>query len=756
MAAFLAILAWGWLPLTPSHEELIAYAGKLDYLKEQVKLGQFPGWWITGFLGGFSGVAVMSYVVSLIPYALLSLVMPSVLAFKIGGLLMLGLGALAARSFGCRFSRCEWSGSMIGLIYLCSAQLLMRLGWQEHMTIVTAFPLIPLTFLTMLRVAERGSPGDALLLAVSFSATLLCWSKIGATLSVPLAAFALWIFISRPETRQNLMRGACWSVPGILLMGVLPLLPLIREFGFMTVFELRPFADWQAMYSIKSAASWFDRGGDLFKSLPTVLQVDRGGYYLGLLQILSVAAILIRTWQRPADIPHGLRLSLALTLGMFWLSVGPRSILQGHMEFMSGAYQLPDWSVSLIWFGLIAPAIVFWWMLPHSRLRKVWFTGIAAIYYFVPGFLWIEKIPLFENLRAPDSFWILNGTFAWSVASGIALVSCLRWIQFPKWRPIAAVGACAFIIWDASASARGFFASGLSETLYSDFGKAMEFLRSDPMPGRVLPVSGRYFYLGTPILAERPLSTEAAHHNFMLRETANLESMQSQSFQTLQTYLSLAGVSHILIDKKDPGLAPETSQWFNTWLSTVFENEHFKILRNPDALFPAFLSTKVERMPDAIASDALITAENGILLLNDTSVEVSKSIPRSDTDITSFQRVSLNKNSSNQFELIMNNQSGVIVLNQAWHPDWTVSVDGHPRNLERAAGAFPAVAVNESDTLVVFLFSPPVWYQITILGGITSWIIVLLTLLAACFNSRVAKIFSDRSTAAHGLGEIKP
>jgi hypothetical protein len=742
LAAFLAVigacligLGSAWLPLTPSHEELIAYAGKWAWMKERWSQGNFPAWWVGDFLGGFSGVAMLSYAASLLPYGLVSFFLPEVEAFKVGGLLLLGLGALAARSFGCEFTRCRWTGSLIGLLYFASPQLLMRLGWQEHMTIVTTFPLIPLTFWALLRLSKTGSARDALLLAMAFAATLLCWSKMGATLAVPLAGFALWLFFSQRECRPNLLKGARWAVPAVLLLGVLPLLPLLREFRFMTVFELGPFTGWQAMYSAKSAVSWLDRGGVFLQNLPPMLNVDRGGYYLGFLPLLAVVGVIAMTWKNRPQTPAGFRVMVALTLLVFWLSFGLRSVIQGHFELMSGAFQLPDWSISIPWFALIAPGVFLWWAIDPSRWKAAIFSVLVFAYYLIPGFVWIEKIPLFANLRAPDSFWILNGPFLWAVAGGIAIGFCIKQVRMRWIRVSASAAVCVLVLWDASGSARGFFANGLPNALFRDFENATEFLREAKVPGRVLPISGRYFYLGIPAHAHRALSTEAAHHNFMLRDTAVLEAAKFHSLTALQTYLTVAGVSHVLIDRNDVGLTPETEAWFSSWMEKPFENPHFTIYENPAALFPAFFSSNATRASNATPENALAAAAIGIVFINDQEAAEVLERPEEVGSINDFQRIEMVHASPGSFEATLDREAGILVLNQAWHPDWAATVNGVPVPIEKAAGAFPAVETNAGKSEVAFTFSPPVWYGISMFGGAAAWILALVAVLALSLRS---------------------
>lgn len=757
LAAFIVVvtgcligLGTAWLPLTPSHEELIAYAGKWSWMREQWAQGNSPSWWIGDFLGGFSGVAMLSYAASLVPYALLSLVLPDVEAFKVGGLLLLGLGALAARSFGCEFTRCRWTGSLIGLLYFTSPQLLMRLGWQEHMTIVTTFPLVPLTFWAMLRVATTGSLKDSLLLAMSFAATLLCWSKMGATLSVPLAGFALWLFASRPDARMHLLKGAMWAIPAILLLGVLPLLPLLREFRLMTVFELGPFSVWQAMYSAKSAASWLDRGGEFFGNLPPILSVDRGGYYLGIIPLVAVIGTIVATWKNRIAAPVGLRAMLALTLVIFWLSLGPRSVIQGHFELMSGAFNLPDWSISLPWFALVAPGVFLWWAVGPARWRMAIFAVLLLVYYLVPGFVWIERIPLFANLRAPDSFWILNGSFLWSVAGGIAVAFCLKRIRIPWVRIAVAAAVCVFVLWDASINARGFFSNGLPSALYRDFQKATEFLRDAEPAGRVSALSGRYFYLGIPAESKRALSTEAIQHYFMLRNTALLEAARGNSLASLQTYLALAGVSHVLIDRNDTVLTSDGEAWFSSWMPKPFENPHFSIYENPNALFPAYFSSRSIRASNATPENALAAAVLGIVLIGDPSAPEVLEKPENPGSTSDFKNVEVIQDSPVEFRAVSDHGPGILVLSQAWHPDWTATINSVPVGVQRASGAFPAVELDAGRSQVVFTFSPPGWYGVVMTVSLVSWMLSVIAIIALTLRSMGA---GGRSSTPIGESE---
>ncbi|HVE15206.1 MAG TPA: hypothetical protein VNB29_00655, partial [Chthoniobacterales bacterium] len=287
VALYLAVIGWGWLPQTGSSAELLGHAAKIESIVHLLRSGDFA--WFPDYLTGTPSATLLSFALAVPVYApALSLFASPEVAMKVTAMALLALGGLAAYAFGRRLAGDDWSALAIGCAYLLTPQLLLRAGWQEHMTILVVVPLVPLAFLAMLRVAERGTPYDAILLAVVWAASLLAWSKMGATLALPLGIFALWLFIARPECRVNLVRGLIWFLPAIFFLGVLPLLPLLREHRFMTVFELDPFSSWQNAYSAKTATGWFDRAGALFNALPPTFHIDRGGYYLGLVGLAAV------------------------------------------------------------------------------------------------------------------------------------------------------------------------------------------------------------------------------------------------------------------------------------------------------------------------------------------------------------------------------------------------------------------------------------------------------------------------------------
>jgi uncharacterized membrane protein YfhO len=75
------------------------------------------------------------------------------------------------------------------------------------------------------------------------------------------------------------------------------------------------------------------------------------------------------------------------------------------------------------------------------------------------------------------------------------------------------------------------------------------------------------------------------------------------------------------------------------------------------------------------------------------------------------------------------NASGWLVVSEAYHPDWTVMIDGKPAQTTRAEAALLSTYVPAGSHEVIFQFKAPAWYSLCLLIGVLSWIIALTALL---------------------------
>jgi dolichol-phosphate mannosyltransferase len=722
VAVYLAAIGWGWFHQAGTAGELLGHAAKIQAILDMLDSGDIA--WFPQYLGGAPSAGLLSFALAVPVYApALWLIADPATAMKVTALVLLALGGFAAFAFGRRLGNSGWSGFAVGCAWLLAPQLLQRAGMLEHMTILVAIPLVPLAFLAMLRVAERGAVFDAILLAVVISAALLAWSKMGATLAIPLVMFAAWMFLTRPECRWNLLRGAKWSVPATILLGVVPLLPILREHAFMTVFEMDPFHAWQATYSMKSGTAWFDRAGALFQHLPPIFRIDAGGYYLGLVGLAAVACTILTTWRQsvlPREIGT-IRAFLLIALGMSWISFGPRSVLSGHFELLDSAKNFPNLAITLHWLTLAAQGVFIFWCLPAWRWRVQVFIAVFAVYLFVPVFPLLERLPLYGSLRAPDSFWILNGTFAWIVGSALAVVFCLRRFPYARLRPALAVVVLAAACVDFSPYFAWFYRGGIDAKTFASYREISEKLRTTP--GRVLPVTVRYFNLNLPLTTGRPLSTEALNHYLMPRDAARMQAAARMSATNMLAYFQLAGISHVLVDFST---SDDTQQWYRSLLPVGIHSEAFDALENPSSLYPGFFADSAVPAPGGYEEyiEALQQAKDQrITLASPGGVPLPETMASTSHSFTRLTPPKPRTNSTISFPAP--GRAGWVVLSESWHPDWKAVVDDAPAAVFRASGGYPAVHVDATNHEVEFRFTPPAWYAACLFTGGFSWIIAL-------------------------------
>ena len=214
----------------------------------------------------------------------------------------------------------------------------------------------------------------------------------------------------------------------------------------------------------------------------------------------------------------------------------------------------------------------------------------------------------------------MGGTFCFSVASGVAARLLLQGISGGNLRVVAALTLLGIAWLDSVSSVPSFFRGPIDRQTFDDFVAAQRFLSEQARPGRVAPYSGRYFYLLTPILSGRPIIAEAFNSHLMLRGVAELQRASLQSKQTFITFLNIAGVSQILIDKKDPDTPQSLQEFLRSVGTPIFENEHFVILENPESLYPAAFSKyfiELDEAPEEIATRSLSAAAGGLLVVSE-------------------------------------------------------------------------------------------------------------------------------------------
>ena len=434
-----------------------------------------------------------------------------------------------------------------------------------------------------------------------------------------------------------------------------------------------------------------------------------------------------------------------------WFASGPDGILLGHINTLKTSQGIPDTSIPLLWISLV------WigWMIYRTAFqllpKKAWVPALMTLFVLaVPVFRFAEFLPLFKDIRAPESFWSVGGFCCLSAAVGMAF-----WILFTEVisegsrKPVAiAVGLLMLVELYPIHSA--YWTRGMDRQLFTEFDQAAAFLKTAPIQGRVHPLSGRYFYLTLPQKADRAIDSEAAFRHFQLKWVRHLEVAGNASGDAIRSYMNLAGVAYILLDKEDPFSPKQMQDFFRSVYPVAFENRYFAVLANPDALYPAFLAKDFVALPPE--SYAMAPATLQLLpqnLITVETVDVDRNMPgfagmaKGPNQIELLQqyqgkaaqpfgRVPLVGNRMDDYQRMTYQLpptvSGWLVVSEAYHPDWTVTIDGKPAQTTRAEAALLGTFVPAGSHEVTFQFKAPAWYSLCLAFGTLSWIVALAAL----------------------------
>lgn len=750
LAVYVAVLAFGWLSQTPSQEELYSEAGRGYLEAKDLFLGDSIQWWTTNFLQGASSAQFLVSAGGLLVGNVMLALFGNPAGIKIMGVLALFFSGIGAYFFARKVTGNPWIGFIAGCLYPLNAQILLRIASFEHMGTALALTMPPFILLSFLKLAEDGSWRSSFALAASWGFMMACYVKIGLLFFPAAAVFFVWLLVDQPQRRVALLRGTLISFV-ILLFIALPLgLPMAREFKWVAAFSFDNFAGWQQAFSIKNFISVFDRGNGLLAGMRPDFTADRGQFYFGLVALFSIGAVLWWSRRNSQWLTTRLGVLLRLFLGMallsLWLAYGPNSPFTGLQEFLKGSLKAPDWIAALAWLATFIPPILIYVILPATPRRGWWAALLILIYFFVPGFVLLEKLRVYRDIRAPWGFWE-TGFISIVMAGAIAVYQLFHSMIEKRDRLIIAGLLAVIAVLDTSIYLSKFFAPGLPAQTFSDFHRSQKYLKTSLIEGRVYPLSGRYFYLLTPLESGRGLNTEAILSHFQMRGVRALLAGANSSPQAMQTYLKIAGISHILLDKKDPFTPQEIQNAFAQSYPTGFDSEYIRVLENPNSLAPAFIAREYLAMDPGTETLAPAFLEVGgkinavplelgpqertfpfLAGTISTQAGIQLAPKYAQTVGEPFKRVPFALPRTSPTQMVFDpagKREGWLVITEAWHPDWQAYSDGAEIPIYKAFGGLMAVPLGKTEGPIELIFSPPVWYSLAVWVAGLSWAGVL-------------------------------
>ena len=744
LVAVVGVLLCFWVGRQVSEQEIFANFSKAgDFWRGLQSVGGWP-WWSPNFLQGTSLAPVWGFMLT--NAVMLAFALP--LGFLAGSKVAAGACLLAGVAGMWVFLR-RWSGSeraawFGAAFFLLCPSVLTRAAGFEHFVVLVSMAVLPWVFWSGVCFVRGGSARSAVLFGVCFAALALAYGKT-AVMALPVLLVFLGLeFFSVPGNRRPGWVVMALAAAVVFILAVVPNLPALRESGFVAMFEFGPFEGWQRAFSTKSALSWFDRDGFLGAGMdggfaPTTLN---GGTYLGFVSAAVLVALLLRARARGSTEGSCARTMLALGLGMFWLSFGPRSVVGGHFEFLRMSPGAADFTPALAWILLVAQVWVVFKLVPQGSVFWRWVAaGVSLVYLFVPGFRLLEWVPLYSNIRAPFDFYQVAGAVCMASAAALAAGALLAGVHGCwRLRGLAAVLVVLAAV-DGGVYARPFFQSGMDRAVWTDFLAAQEFLKSAPAEGRVYPFSGRYFYLVTPWISGRPLAAEAFNSYLQQRGAAVLQGSAFFEDGLLRTYMRVAGVAYLLVDKTDPDTDQALQGRLRGMFPVAFENTNMAVLAVGEPLGFGFLAKDfVQAGSDGpeVAMAALGGAEHNLAVVGMDGAAADEPGMRGRVvdgriappdggkleEGAAFEPVGRVSENYQRVEFAPAGGAGWLVSNEAWHPDWRAFQGGRELEVHKAMLAFSAVRTDGTGG-VVFEFREPWWYNFCAWAAVGGWVAAL-------------------------------
>ena len=750
---FLIIISIAWLLQAPSREEAFGDTGKLwDLLKGSI------GSWTPNYMLGHSLVVLQvsgwGAVFNTISSYLLAPFLGALGSMKFVALCYIGVSGWTMYLLMLRL-RAGSSMALLGaLLYMVLPSINVAIGIYEHLGVGLCFVFTPLILRGIVAVAEEGSPREIVGLGLAAAALALSYTKIAIVMSPMLL---LWTVEVLRQNRSHLHRaliGYGFAILVAILTAVVFLLPGSREFGFAAGFLFDPVDGWKHHYAFKTPLLWIDLWGFLTKGSPE-LTGDAQMFQIGLIPLVGLSLALtlssLAEW-RASQLGRWFLILTGCWLISIWFASGPDGIFLGHINVLKTSQGIPDTSIPLLWLSLVWIGWLIYRTSSQLLPKNAWVPALITLFVLaVPVFRIAEFFPLFKDIRAPESFWSVGGFCCLSAAVGMAFWMIFTEVISEGWRKTLAIAVGLLMLVELYPIHSAYWTRGMDRQLFTEFDQAASFLKTAPMEGRVHPLSGRYFYLTLPEKAGRALDSEALLRHFQLKWVRHLEVAGNASGESLKSYLNLAGVAYILLDKEDPYSPKQMQDFFRSIYPVVFENKYFAVLANQQALYPAFLAHDFVALPKE--SYAMAPAALQLLPQNLVTVElagVDQNMPgfagmaKGPTQIEllngyqgrvgqPFGLVPLTGNRMDDYQRMTYQlpptASGWLIVSEAYHPDWTVSIDGRAAEVHRAEGALLSTYVPPGSHEVNFQFKAPSWYSLCLALGTLSWIVALAAML---------------------------
>jgi hypothetical protein len=744
------ILGGGWIPQYPSPEELYGDTGRYIHEFRKLFLSGSVEWWGSDFLAGQSSAHYLMFAFPTLLGIASTAIFGDYSGLKIVLLICFVLSSVGVYLLTAQLTRDRWAAALAGAISLCSPQLLIRIADFEHYNSVVCITLAPFALWSLAVLRDSGKLPAILGSGLLWSLMLISYAKL-TLMFLPVATFFyLWLLVSSPSQRRPLLVRTALATLVPLLCAVPLLLPLIREYQWVALFQPESLLAWQRSFSIKSLVSVLDRSNALLSGMPEYFRADRGQFYIGAIQFITLIATVRLAPLRWYLSTAGTVFRVFVGMGLFsmWLCHGPNSPFSGLLDFLRNASGLHDWVPALLWLVTLVPPVLIYVIVAPLTHRVSWTLGLSIVYYYLPGFLLLEILPFYRDIRAPWGFWEMS-YYTVPIAVAVAIRPALSYLR-PK--SLAAQAASVMVllaILDASPYYAKFFKGELPRGLFDSFAELNRVLRASSTDGRVYPVSGRYFYLRIPFESGRGLCADAIWSHFQMKPYSALFRGSFYSRASLLAYLKVGGISHLFVDRQDPSVPTGFESSISSDLKRVYESEYISLWENPTSLHPAFLSEDYIATPPESEdlSKFFLEASEWIpagpvecpqataphpFMVGSVGGDGKLRLEKNKSGGVPFSRVpySSPRDSPTKMTFVVPElPPRWLVVTEAWHPDWRASSGSDPLEVRRAFGGLMAVHIEAGPAEIKFTFAPPRWYNFSLVASIAAWLCAIGLLL---------------------------
>ena len=753
------LLSIAWLLAPISREEGFADTVRVPDVFKGI-LSHGPSWWTPNYMMGQHLATMYIAGLSLGTLALgptfLGPVIGAMASFKLITLLFAAASLFSMNAF----VRSAGGSRLVGIVgaglYLLIPIMMVRGPVYEHLGMFMTFVFTPLLFRGILVVGENRSPSEIVILGVSAAGLALSYAKIAVVMSPILALWAWAVLKDHRADWLPLIKAYLTALLVACVCGLIPLLPGIKEFPNAAGFLFDPLEGWKAHYSFKAAVSLIDPSNYLLSGMGQDYESDSAFFHMGavplLLLSLGLALPGLSEWRKSKKGFWFLILNASWLIAL-WFAAGPAGILGNHLDLLKHAQQMPDTNIPIAWLALAWLGWVAWVtarQLFHNRLVPA--LIVTILFLALPVFHVAETIlPTFRDIRAPESFFSTTGFCCLATAAALAAGQIFTLIIPAGRRLLFAILGLLVMLLQLVSMSEIYTSRLLPNDLWKDYSAACDFLKTAAIQGRVHPLSGRYFYETLPKDADRSIDTESSSRHFQLKWLRYLEVAGNSSGDSLKSYMNVAGVAYILLDKEDPFSPKQMQDFFRSIYPVVFENHYFAVLANNATLYPAFLAHDFVALPPEsyvnMAPAALLLINQNIATVEtktpDQSVPGYAGVAKGPNQIEllaqyqgragqPFARVPLTGNRMDDYQRMTyqlpSDATGWLIVSEAYHPDWTVTIDGKPAAVHRAEAALLSTYVPAGSHEVVFQFKAPAWYSLCLVLGTLSWIAALTAL----------------------------